>query len=112
MFGRRTPDRDRVLDVVRELADDRAAELVRARERIAQLERQIDELHAQGLRITPPPPPPDPASPTARLPRELARVIAGIDDPDARAEFEAAALEQVQQDVPFDRIMGRLGLAE
>lgn len=65
-------------------------------ERISALEHQVDELHAQGLQITPPPvrvPEPGPAP----LPLVVQKVLEGFEDDDARDELAELARHRLAE---------------
>ena len=81
-----------------------------ARLRIAELERQVDSLHAQGLRT-------EPAAPTGlgedldvELPKEVEADLAAIEDDDAREEFRELARARLARNpaIPSKQLLAEL----
>lgn len=65
--------------------------------RIAELERQVDSLHAQGLAIHTPDTNHTEPQAQIELPQELAEFIAGFEDPDDREEYHEYVMARLQR---------------
>jgi hypothetical protein len=84
------------------------ATLTRRDDRVAELERQVDDLHRQGFAVSAPPnlplaPPPEPLHP------DLQAVLAGFSpDPEARAAWEAEFRSRTGAHESVESIMERV----
>jgi hypothetical protein len=83
------------------VVDHLLAESARKDRRIAELERQVDNLHRQGFAVTAPPD--EPAPPAPQIDGRLADLLAGFEDPEARAAWRAQAEGRIRAgDSPDD----------